>query len=347
MGNRRQVAPFAHRIAAALVACVSLAIADVGPATSPSRVEGSEAHMGTTFTVVLYATDSAQAARASRAAFARVAGLDARLSDYRRNSEAMRLTRDGVARAVRVSDDLYRVLSVSLALSSRTGGAFDPTIGPLSHLWRRARRQSELPGVSEIEAARAASGSALVHLDAASQSVRLARAGMRLDFGGIAKGYAADRALEVLRDRGIRRALVVAGGDVAAGEAPPGQNGWRVAIAPFNHGTPAGPESLTLADAAVSTSGDAEQWVEIDSVRYSHILDPRTGRPLTGHRQVTALARDAVTSDMLATTLCVLGEDGLGVADSTPGAAAMIQVSDASGLVRSAFSRRWDAVRRD
>jgi FAD:protein FMN transferase len=334
-------------MAALLAACVFLACASAAPTPSLSRFEFSEPHMGTTFTVVLYAPDAARAARASGAAFARIAGLDARLSDYRQNSEAMRVTREAVGRAVRVSDDLYRVLSLSLAMSSRTGGAFDATIGPLSHLWRRVRRQAELPHPADVDAARAVSGSALVHIDGASRSVRLARAGMRLDFGGIAKGYAADRALEALRDAGIRRALVVAGGDVAAGEPPPRERGWRVAIASFGTATPGATRSLTFANAAVSTSGDAEQWVEIGNVRYSHILDPRTGRPLTGHRQATVVARDATTSDMLATTLCVLGEDGVRLADRTPGAAAMIGVSDGTGAARWAFSRRWRGVRRD
>jgi thiamine biosynthesis lipoprotein len=329
------------------VACVSLAAASGEPAPSLIRFEASEPHMGTTFTVVLYAPDAARAARASRAAFSRIAELDARLSDYRQNSEAMRLTRDAVGIAVRVSDDLYRVLSLSLAMSNRTGGAFDATVGPLSHLWRRARRQSELPHRVDIEAARAVSGPALVHLDVASRSVRLARAGMRLDFGGIAKGYAADSALDALRATGTRRALVVAGGDVAAGEPPPGERGWRVAIAPFDTAMPAATRSVMLAGAAVSTSGDAEQWVDIGGIRYSHIFDPRTGSPLTGHRQATVVARDATTSDMLATTLCVLGHEGLRLADRTPGAAAMLAVADGPASVRWAFSRRWGAVRRE
>jgi thiamine biosynthesis lipoprotein len=347
VGDGRQIAPGGLRIIAALAACASLSFASLAPAASLSRFEFSEPHMGTTFTVVLYARDPAEAARGSRAAFGRIAELDARLSDYRQTSEAMRLTRDGVETAVRVSDDLYSVLSLSLAISIRSRGAFDPTVGPLTHLWRRARRQSELPQAAEVEAARAVSGPALVHLDPASRSVRLARAGMRLDFGGIAKGYAADRSLDVLRETGIRRALVVAGGDVAAAEPPPGESGWRVAIAPFDTATPAATRSLTLARAAVSTSGDAEQWVEIGGVRYSHILDPRTGRPLTGHRQVTVMARDATTSDMLATTLCVLGEDGLRLVDHTPGAAAMFGVIDSAGSVRWTFSRRWGALHRN
>ena len=307
-----------------------------------SHYEFSEPHMGTTFTIVLYAADRTQAAHASRAAFARVAELDARLTDYRDDSEAMRVSREAVGRAIPVSNDLFRVLSMAQTLSARTGGAFDVTIGPLSHVWRRARRQSELPAEAEVQAARQASGYRLVRLDASARTVRLATPGMRLDFGGIAKGYAADRGLEAMRAEGVSRALLVAGGDVAVGDPPPGERGWRVAIAPFDNRTAAPVTSIVLANAGVSTSGDAEQWVEIGGIRYSHIFDPRTGRPLTGQRQATVVARDATTSDMLATTMCVLGpRAGLRLANDTPGVAAIVGVRSAGLRVQWAASRRW------
>lgn len=327
-------------MAAFLAACALLTLA---AAHAPlTRFEFSEPHMGTTFTVVLYAGDAGQAARAAGAAFARIAELDARLTDYRDDSETMRITKEAVGRAVRVSDDLFRVLAAAQAMSVRSGGAFDVTVGPLSHLWRRARRQSELPDPSGVAAARQVSGAALVRLDPAARSVSLARAGMRLDFGGIAKGYAADRALEMLGGARVERALVAAGGDIAVGEPPPGERGWRVAIAPFDSRTPAATAALTLAHAGVSTSGDAEQWVEIGGVRYSHIFDPRSGQPLTGHRQATAVARDATTSDMLATTLCVLAwSDGLQLVENTPGSSAMIGVAEGAGPVQWTFSRGW------
>lgn len=351
MARERSVAQSAalwSALAAAVVACIALRLAAASPGPSLSRFEFSEPHMGTTFTVVVHAADAGQAARASGVAFARIAELDALLTDYREDSEAMRVAREAVGRPVPVSDDLYRVLSLALAMSERTGGAFDATVGALSHVWRRARRQSELPATRDVDAAREVSGARLVQLDPNTRSVTLARAGVRFDFGGIAKGYAADRALEALRARGLGRALVAAGGDVAVGDPPPGQRGWRVAIAPFDAATPAETASLTLANRGVSTSGDAEQWVEISGIRYSHILDPRTGRPLTGRRQATAVAPDATTSDMLATTLCVLGPiDGLRLVDGTPGAAAIIAVSEDGRPVRWAVSNRWDAVRRN
>jgi thiamine biosynthesis lipoprotein len=305
-----------------------------------SRFEFSQPHMGTTFRVVLYAPDKQTAERAQRAAFARIADLDARLSDYRSDSELMRACRDAVRHPVTLSDDVFRVLSTGQELSRRSDGAFDMTVGALTRIWRRARREGELPPSSEIAAARATSGYGLVHVDAAAKTLRIHRPGVRLDAGGIAKGYAADRALDVLRDAGLPHAMVVAGGDIATGKAPPGTAGWRVTVAPLDPGAAAA-KFLVLHDAGVSTSGDAEQWVEIGGTRYSHILDPRTGRPLTTHMAVTVIAPDATTSDMLATTVAVLGaEKGLALAESY-GASASMTLEPTDGQREHVTSARW------
>ena len=142
-----------------------------------------------------------------------------------------------------------------------------------------------------------------------ARTVRFARAGIRLDAGGIAKGYAADRALEEIAATGLSQALVAAGGDLALGQPPPGRAGWEVTLAGLDadRGAPGSP--IVVARCGVSTSGDAEQWVEIGGVRYSHIIDPRTGIALMGRRSVSVIARDATSSDMLATALSVLGPD--------------------------------------
>jgi thiamine biosynthesis lipoprotein len=235
---------------------------------------------------------------------------------------------------------VFGVLSVGQELSRRSDGAFDMTVGALTRLWRRARREAELPAPAEIEAARAASGYGLVHLDPASQTLRIDREGVQLDTGGIAKGYAADRALDELHEAGLPNAMVVAGGDIATGLAPPGTAGWRVTIAPLGPGSTA-TTSVLLHHAGVSTSGDAEQWVEIGGTRYSHILDPRIGRPLTARMSVTVIAPDATTSDMLATTVAVLGEDaGLALAESY-GASASMTVERADGERQHVMSERW------
>lgn len=310
---------------------------------APARYELSEPHMGTTFRLVFYAHSAAAAREAGRAAFSRIAEIDRSLSDYRHDSDVMQLCRAAGGESRPVSRDFVAVWRIASRLAAASGGAFDVTAGPLTRLWRRARRLSERPSESAIHAARALTdpNGLDVHVEAdGSGTARLARAGMCLDFGGIAKGYAADAALAVLRAREIDAALVAAGGDLAIGDAPPGTDGWQVTIAPLGDAKPP-VASLTLTRAGVSTSGDAEQWVELDGVRYSHILDPRTGMPLTGRRSVTVIARDATWSDALATAISVLGRDGFEVAARLGSAATLMGIEQAGGHVEWSTSDNW------
>ena len=326
---------------ASLFLAVLVSASATGATDVLARFEFDEPHMGTTFRVVLHAPDADTAARASRSAFDRIADLDRRLTDYRDDSELMRACREAVRHPVPVSPDVFRVLSIAQQLARRTEGAFDVTAGALTRLWRHARRQGTLPDAAEIDAARAATGYQLMRLGADDQALWLEREGVRIDVGGIAKGYAADRALEVLRSAGLTRAMVVAGGEMALGDPPPGACGWRVAIAPLEPTIE--PGSLEVANAGVSTSGDAEQWMEVDGVRYSHILDPRTGRPLTRRLAVTVVAPDATTSDMLATAVAVVGDrEGPRLADEY-GAAALMTVETEGGVPREFRSARWTA----
>ena len=281
--------------------------------------------MGTTFRVVLHASVQASADAASRRAFARIAELDTTLTDYNATSELSRVTREAVGHPVRVSDDLLGVLIPSQELARRSDGAFDITVGPLTRLWRRARRQVELPAPDVLAGARLATGYQLLKIDAAAHTVEVERPGMQLDAGGIAKGYAADAALQVLRASGFGTALVAAGGDLAIGDPPPGRKGWTVTLEGLIPDHPAPGSPIVVSRCGVSTSGDEEQWVEIGGVRYSHILDPRTGMGLTGHSSVTVVAADATTSDMLATAVSVLGpEKGPQLVDGWAGASALI-----------------------
>jgi FAD:protein FMN transferase len=327
----------------ASVVSVSLWLAPVVWSSALTRFEFSQAHMGTTVRIVLFAPDRPRARVAADAAFARIAALDATLSDYRDDSEISRLSREAVRRPFRVSDDLFRVLEAAQGLAVRTNGAFDITIGPLSRLWRRARRQIEFPSTDEMAAARAVTGYRLLTLDATTRTASLDRTGMRLDAGGIAKGFAADEALAVLRHRGLRHSLVAVGGDLAVGEAPPGASGWHVVLAGLSPDRAAPGSPLTLTGVGVSTSGDAEQWVEIDGERYSHIVDPSTGLGLTGHRSVSVVAGDAMTSDMLATAVSVLKpDDGIRLVDATPDAAVLVGIaSEGTAAWRRSRAWRW------
>jgi thiamine biosynthesis lipoprotein len=157
------------------------------------------------------------------------------------------------------------------------------------------------------------------------------RPGMRLDLGAIAKGYATDEALAVLRRLGLPRALVNASGGISAGAPPPGRDGWRVAVAPLEPDAPPS-QFLRVVNGAVATSGDTWQFVEIDGKRYSHIIDPRTGWGLTTHSSVTVLAPDGMTADGLATAVSVLGpQEGLALVEQTPGVAALIVLAGQNG----------------
>jgi thiamine biosynthesis lipoprotein len=164
-----------------------------------------------------------------------------------------------------------------------------------------------------------------VVLDPAMRTVKLTKPGMLLDLGGIAKGYAADEVLALLAKRGIRRALLAAGGDIAVGDPPPNAEGWKIGIAPLEDPDAKPRRFLFLANAAVSTSGDAEQFVEIDGKRYSHIVDPHTGIGLVGRSSATVVTRRGIDADSLTKIAAVLGpEKGLPILDAIDGAAALL-----------------------
>lgn len=264
--------------------------------------------MGTQFFITLFATNQAAAEEAADAAFQRVNQLEEILSDYQADSELNLLREKPVGQPIPVSHDLGRVLKKSQEISSRTDGAFDATIGPCVRLWRFSRKRKILPTEQEHRTAMAATGWRKLQVHRDGRSVALRVPNMRLDVGGIAKGFAADEALQILREHGITRAFVAASGDISIGDPPPGKPGWRVEVTGLGS-TNSAPQSYVLSRCGISTSGDVEQSIEINGVRYSHILDPRTGLGLTNRVQVTAIAPNATLSDPLATTGCVLGAE--------------------------------------
>jgi FAD:protein FMN transferase len=258
-------------------------------AARAERFEAAEPHMGTVARITVYARD----ASAIPAAFARIHDLDEKLSDYKPDSELNRVCRTAHDRPVHVSEDLFRVLEASQNLAKITSGAFDVTIGPVTHLWRI--------GKTPDAATLARCGYRNLILDRKNRTVSLKVAQMQLDLGAIAKGYAADEAIATLRARGVTRALVAISGDIVAGDPPPDKKGWTIEVdSTGGH--------LTLANAAVSTSGDSEQHLVRDGVRYSHIIDPKTGLGLTNPITVTVIARRGIDADPLATAISVLGE---------------------------------------
>ncbi|MEX0936975.1 MAG: FAD:protein FMN transferase [Pirellulales bacterium] len=329
------------RIRAVVVGWVILASA--AHAAEPTRFELTEPHMGVPFKLVFYAGERGHANKAARAAFDRIEQLNSRLSDYDPQSELTELSRTaGSGKTVALSDDLWTVLAAAQRLAEQSEGAFDVTVGPYVRLWRRARRTGEMPRAEYLRSAAEAVGYGHLKLDPESHTARLTQQEMRLDLGGIAKGYAADEALAVLREHGIESALVDASGDIAAGDPPPGRAGWRIGIAPLEQDA-APSRYLELANMAVATSGDTWQYVEIDRKRYSHIVDPKSGLGLTRRSSVTIIAPDGMTADSLASAVSVLGpERGIALVEATERAEALLHWREDDEL-RTAQSSGFDA----
>jgi len=307
-----------------------------------SRFQFKHPAMGTLFYITLFAPDEPTASAAAKFTFNRIDALEDIMSDYQADSELMKLCDQTFGKPVPVSKDLFDVMSRAQQISAASDGAFDMTVGPYVRLWRFARKRKVLASAEEMSAARAAVGYQKLKMDPSARTVTLLVPNMRLDLGGIAKGYAADQALLLLKQNGIDRALVAASGDIAIGNPPPGEAGWKIGVSEIDvANTNALNGNLLLSNCGISTSGDTEQSILIDGVRYSHILDPATGLGLTNRIQASVLAPDATATDALATTVCVLGlKKGLALVESTPGCAALIMTKEGEKM-KVVESRRF------
>ena len=307
------------------------------------RHEFSRPLMGMAFRIVVYADAKPLAKRASDAAFDHVAVLNKIMSDYDPSSELSKLSDlAGSGKAARISDDLYRVLDAGQALATNSAGAFDMTAGAATQLWRRARRIKRMPPEYVIENAIKASGYRAFKLDGDAKTAELTKPGVRLDLGGIAKGYALDESLKVLHKHGLRQALVSAGGDIAAGDAPPGKPGWKIALLGLKENAAA--EFIWVSNGAVATSGDLFQVLELDGKRHSHIVDPRTARAITEQRLVHVLAPTAMQADSLATAISVLGhKDGMWLVSGGKKLGARVAYRDALGQVKEVSNPTFHA----
>ena len=261
-----------------------------------SRFEYSKIYMGVRTRLVVYASDETAAVNACRAAFDRVGKVEDAASDYRPQSEVMKLCRTATTRPVKMGNDLFTLLSEGEKLARLTDGSFDMTVGPYVTLWRKARLEKKLPAAEAVAEAGKRVGWQKVSIDGEARTARLAVEGMKIDLGGIAKGYAGDCAIEALREKGIKSALFEAGGDIVVSDAPPGMSGWTIKL--FDAG-PEMPKELTLHNCAVSTSGDTEQFLEIGGKHYSHVVDPHTGIGLTTRAMATVVAPKGIWSDAL------------------------------------------------
>jgi thiamine biosynthesis lipoprotein len=273
------------------------------------RHEFRETHMGSEFRILLYTSDPSAASAASRLAFDRIAELDRIASDYEPESELNRLCARAGGPPAPVSDELYRLLDRSLTFARESDGLLDPTLKPLTKLWRRAFRQKTRPPADDLQAARALVDYRTIRLDPVARTAHLSRAGTLLDLGAMAKGFACEEAQTVLKSQGITSALVAAAGDIVVSAPPPGEAGWTIGVGSLEDPTGQPLEVLILHDAGVSTSGDTERFAVIDGVRYSHIVDPRTGLGHVDRASVTVVSPDGTTSDSTDTTIYLMGPE--------------------------------------
>lgn len=273
--------------------------------------------MGTLWTVE---GAGARAPAAIDAAFTAIHRVDGLMSTYKPASELSRLNRDGHARWVPLSPDTYGVLARARAWARASGGAFDPTVGPLVRAWGFDGPSPAIPAPAALAAARGQVGWRHLQLDPRC-GARFARPGMACDLGGIAKGTAIDLALAAMRRAGATRARVDAGGQQGFW-GPPGSR-WRVAIADPRAEAEV-LAALTVGVGSVATSGDAERGFWQEGVRYGHVLDPRTGRPARAAWSVTVVAPTGEMADALSTALAVMGpEEARGLLRRYPGVRAV------------------------
>ena len=269
--------------------------------------------MGTAIRVELWQDDTAPgAANAGRDAIAAVMNemrrIDRLMSPFIPDSELSRINREAAAQAISIDRELFDLIQTSLKFSELTAGAFDITFSSVGYLYDY--RAGVRPTDAQVAQALPHIDYRHIALDPARSEIRFLRSGVRIDLGGIAKGYAVDRGIEILRARGVREALVSAGGDsrlLGNRHGRPWMIGIRDPRAPGREGKPVA--MLPLQDAAISTSGDYERFFERDGVRYHHIINPRTGRAADTVRSVTIIGADATTTDALSTGVFVLGVD--------------------------------------
>jgi len=258
------------------------------------------------FEIVAYGPNRVRLAEAANAAFEEIDRLDQQMSNYSETSELTDINRQAARKEVIVEKELFDLLKLSLDYSRSTGGAFDITVGPLMKAWGFFKGQGRVPGPGELTGVKDRVGFQHVRLNEPAHSIRFDREGVELDLGGIAKGYAVDKAAQILRESGVRSALISSGSSIYALGAPPNKTGWPIEVR-----DPLAPErritSLELKDQSLSTSGCYDQTFKLGGKTYCHIMDPRTGFPIDGMLSATVITPRGVEAEVFSKVVMVLG----------------------------------------
>src|SRR5215510_13600601 len=289
--------------------CGSVANLSLGRAMERQtrRYEDSRVSMGCLYAVVVYGRDLARLREAAAAALDEVDRIDRLMSNYKKDSELSRVNREAAKAPVKVDPELFDFIAECLRYGRESEGAFDVTVGPLMKAWGFFRGEGRMPGEAELAHARNNVGYQHVILNQKDGTIFFDKAGVELDLGGIAKGYAVDRAVAVLKQHGVTSALVSSGGStIYALGAPPGKPAWEVEVQdPVERKKIA--TTVRLKDQSLSVSGSYEKFFELNGVRYSHIMDPRTGRPVQGVLSVAVITNDGTSGDALDNVFYALG----------------------------------------
>ena len=265
--------------------------------------------MGTQFKIILYTSNKNSVQNIANQCFRRIDRLNQILSDYEATSEISQLSASaGNGQKIKVNSELWTILKEANFYAKKSKGAFDISIGPLSKLWRSMFRRSEIFNRVKINDAKGKVGFQKIRLFPFSRSVCLTQKGMRLDAGGIAKGFTVDEVVKILRKNDITRFLVDGGGDIYVGNPPPDQLGWQIHIQVENETDQLIEKILTLKNTAIASSGDTYRYLEWEGKRYSHIIDPRTGYGVIDKKIINVQANSCMKADAIASTLSVLNE---------------------------------------
>jgi thiamine biosynthesis lipoprotein len=299
--------------------------------------------MGTIAHIVAVAPNEKRANISIESAFSVLSVVEKLMSDYDPTSQLSGVNQRAYESQVKVSESLFGVLAAAVEYSKKTDGAFDITIGPVVDVWRKAAKEQSKPTDEELAAAKEKVGYQKLLLDAENRTVKFAVEGMRLDLGGIAKGYAIDRAIEAMRAGGAVGGMVDVGGDIRCfGRRKDETQQWLVGLQnPDVEGDLL--LKLRLNDVAVATSGDYRRFVLIEGKKYSHIFDPAMTTSAKELASVTIIAPTAMQADILATAVSVMGkEKGLELVESTPDTEAIIIPADSKkNIVKSSAAMRY------
>ena len=270
------------------------------------RFEFSQIKMGSSFNLIFYHTDSMEANTVAKECYSLVDSFNNIFSDYSETSEVGRLALLHLVKAQNVSDELFNMILLSQQAWKRSKKTFDVTIGSLTQLWRKVKKENRFPTEEEVKTAKKMTGFNNLIINESAKTISFKKPGIRFDFGAIVPGYVAQKIMNLLISKNITKALVDASGDIVISDPPPGKNGWTIAINLPESENEIWNKKLELENFAVSTSGDVYRYIIHNGIKYSHIIDPRTGYGVTSQRNVTVINKYGADADWLATSCSIL-----------------------------------------